>query len=108
MAYEIIHFMKCKTRGKQGVVALKVDIRKAYDMVEWGYLRAIMLKMGFDRKWVDWIMMCITSVSFSILVNNEAVGPVIPGRGLRQGDPLFSLSLYYLCRRFINSYSSCY
>jgi hypothetical protein len=48
----------------------------------------MMLHLGFDEKWVNWIMMCVSSVNYSILVNLNRVGTVYPGKGLRQGDPL--------------------
>ncbi|WJX95853.1 hypothetical protein P8452_77122 [Trifolium repens] len=58
-AIEIVHFMKTKTRGKIGEVALKLDISKAYDHIDWDYLRGIMTKMGFSTQWVAWVMMCV-------------------------------------------------
>lgn len=96
VASEIIHHMKCKTRGKQGEVALKIDISNAYDRVNWGYLRAMMEKMGFSTRWVNWIMLCVSSVSYSVLVNSYAVSPIIPNRDLRQDDPL-SPYLFIIC-----------
>lgn len=56
--------MKCKKKGMKGEPALKIDISKAYDIVSWQYLRAIMSKMGFVQRWVDWIFMCISSVHY--------------------------------------------
>ncbi|PNX70556.1 ribonuclease H, partial [Trifolium pratense] len=44
--------------------------------------------MGFGDAWIRWIMMCVSSVNYSVLMNYDRVGPIIPGRGLRQGDPL--------------------
>lgn len=46
VANEILHHMKCKRKGKLGIVAPKLDISKAYDRVDWGYLKGILLKLG--------------------------------------------------------------
>ncbi|XP_075504628.1 uncharacterized protein LOC142542068 [Primulina tabacum] len=62
-----------------------MDISKAYDKVDWGYLKGILLKMGFNTRWVHLIMECVTSVRYSILLSDQSIGPVKPHRGLRQG-----------------------
>jgi len=56
--------------------------------MNWDYLKEVMIKMGFNNQWIHGMSMCVETVDYSVLVNNEAVGPIIPGRGLRQGDPL--------------------
>ncbi|GJW43062.1 RNA-directed DNA polymerase, eukaryota, reverse transcriptase zinc-binding domain protein [Tanacetum coccineum] len=67
-------------------VALKVDIQKAYDTVNWQFLKDILEGFGFHDKMVDWIMTCVTTTSFSICVNRESCRYFKGGRGLRQGD----------------------
>lgn len=69
---------------------------KAFDKVEWGFVKGVMEKLGFDRKWVNLIMQYISSVSYSVIINGEAYGNITPSRGLRQGD-LLSLGLFLLC-----------
>ncbi|XP_022014977.1 uncharacterized protein LOC110914496 [Helianthus annuus] len=68
--------------------AFKVDIQKAYDTVDWGFLKNALLGFGFHRKMVDWIMVCVSTVSFSICVNGTVHGFFKGKRGLRQGDPI--------------------
>jgi hypothetical protein len=47
-----------------------------------------MLKMGFSNQLISWIMMCVETVDYNVIVNDNVVGPITPGRGLRQGRPL--------------------
>lgn len=54
-----------------------------------------MVKMGFSDKWIKWIMQCVETIDYSVIVNGNSAGPIISGRGLRQGDPL-----YHICFLF--------
>ncbi|XP_027155460.1 uncharacterized protein LOC113766368 [Coffea eugenioides] len=88
IAHEILHFLKNKRTGKVGFMTIKLDMSKAYDRVEWKYLGRIMMHMGFCPIFVQWIMACISSVSYSFNLNGQKVGFIKPARGIRQGDPL--------------------
>ncbi|KAL2246405.1 UNVERIFIED_CONTAM: Transposon TX1 uncharacterized protein [Sesamum indicum] len=68
--------------------ALKVDIRKAYDTVEWDFLVATLQLFGFPPTFTRWIEECISTTSFSVGLNGNPHGFFDGTRGLRQGDPL--------------------
>ncbi|CAN1761930.1 Transposon TX1 uncharacterized 149 kDa protein [Linum perenne] len=88
IAFETLHAMKTKQRTKQEFAALKVDISKAYDRVEWKYVEDMMRAFGFCEQWIRWMMMCIRLVEYKVLINNTKGTTFWPGRGLRQGCPL--------------------
>ncbi|KAB2623924.1 hypothetical protein D8674_037877 [Pyrus ussuriensis x Pyrus communis] len=77
-------------------MGIKLDMNKAYDRVEWGFLEAVMMHLGFQRMWVDMVMRCIKTMEFSILINRRPGRAFKPTRGLRQGDPLIPLLQGYL------------
>jgi hypothetical protein len=87
LAYECIHTMKNK-KEKKGLCAIKLDMHKAYDRVEWCFLEKIMDKLGFDQRWVKLVMACVSSVCYRVRFNNTKTKTFVPTRGLRQGDPL--------------------
>lgn len=93
--------MKRNTNKKRVDVSFKIDIYKACDRVDWGYLRHIMLKLGFDQGWVNIIMLCVSTVRYSVILNDPKVGPITLSRGLRQGDQLSSYLFILLTKQLI-------
>ena len=69
-------------------MAIKLDLQKAYDRVNWKFLSAVLLHFGFNETFTNWIMSCVSSVSFEVVVNGGKSAGFKPSRGLRQGDPL--------------------
>ena len=96
VAFETMHTIGKRKKGKEGLMAIKLDMSKAYDRVEWGYLEIVMRKLGFCERWISLVMMCVTTVSYEVLINREPRGKITPSRGLCQSD-LISPYLFILC-----------
>lgn len=87
VAQELIHKLK-KHKGKKELVIMKVDLKKAYDRLEWRFINKVLEVWGFSSKIRELILSCIGSVNISLLINGSMAGGVTPSKGLRQGDPL--------------------
>lgn len=69
IGFECIHAVNNRNKGREGLMALKLDMSKAYDRVEWCFLRSMMISLGFSDRWIKRVMNCVETVSYSMLLN---------------------------------------
>ena len=69
MVFETLHFHKRKTKGRLGYMSLKLNMSKAYDLVEWEFLERLMHHLDIEERMIKIIMSCLQSISYAILLN---------------------------------------
>ena len=99
-----MHYLEHKKESKDCYMTIKLDMSKAYDRVEWGFIEQVMRKLGFHEKWIDLIMRCITIVSYSVLINGVAHGNIVPSKGTPSRGSSVILSISSMCRWFFFTY----
>ena len=88
IAFECIHSLS-KLKDRRGdYCAYKLDLAKAYDRVDWHFLKSMLGALGFATGWINCIMACVTSVKFSMCFNGQLLESFTPSCGIGQGDPL--------------------
>ena len=78
------------------IAAIKIDLNKAYDCLKWDFIKAVLRQVGFPKLWIFLLMECITTVSYSVLINGKPSPVFKPMLGIQQEDPL-SLYIFILC-----------
>jgi hypothetical protein len=98
-----LDLVQCCKQRKRKTLVLKLDFRKAFDIVSWDCLLDILRIRGFDQKWLDWMRALMQAAKTAILLNGIP-GPWIQiKRGLRQGGSVFTPTLHYPSRCFAAS-----
>lgn len=81
IAQEVFRAIKKKDNVGKGSVAIKLDMNKAYDRVEWGFLAAVLTAYGFNERWISLVMKLVTIVTYKFKVNGFLSARLIPSRG---------------------------
>ena len=101
VAFETLHSLQNFKSNTHDFMAIKLDMSKAYDQVDWGFLEKLMRQMGFNERRIQLIMGCVKNILYLVLMNGERCGMIQPTRGIRQGDPLSPL-LFLPCIEGLN------
>ncbi|XP_016700008.1 uncharacterized protein [Gossypium hirsutum] len=88
VAHELMNYLRSPKNSPNKGCVIKLDMSKAYDRVEWSFIKKVMLKMGFSRDWIKKIMNCVSTVRYRAKCNMNLTDIIVPENGFCQGDPL--------------------
>jgi hypothetical protein len=80
-SFECLHAIRNGNNSYKKFGPFKLDLTKAYDHVDYDYLKGALGCLGFHRKWLQWVMECVTTINYFVWLNNESLCPFKPSRG---------------------------
>ena len=101
IAQELIYSLR-KRKGRTGYMVVKIDLEKAYDRLEWSFIKMVLEHFGFLENMINLIMSCVSTPTTTLLVNGGKLESFKPSRGIRQGDRI-SPYLFLLCMEFLGA-----
>ena len=78
---ELVYTIERK-KGKEGFMIIKVDLERAYDQLEWSFMRSMLVSLGFHLDTVELILSCISTTMAALLFNGDQIGEICPSHGL--------------------------
>ena len=97
VAQEALHSMHLERRE---AFIMKIDLMKAYDSLDWSYIRLVLLKIGLSIPIIRWIMTCITTVWYAVIINSLPTAFFDATRGFRQGCALSPMIFILVMDKF--------
>ena len=98
---ELVHSMS-KMKGRSGIMTIKINLEKAYDHLEWSFIRDTLKLFKLPISLISLIMSCMSTSTISVLFTGGVLESFCPTRGIRQGDPLFPY-LFILCMEVLGA-----
>lgn len=96
VAFETMHWLKSRNKGKEAFVALKTDMSKAYDRVEWQFLQHLVVKLGYCNEWIQKIITIVTTVTYNFCHNGFSLVQLFR-RGVYVRGSLVIVFVHSLC-----------
>lgn len=104
LAFETMHYLKCKSKGKEDAVALKMDISKAFDRVQQPYLEQVLSKLGFHLEWIALIMSLVSTISYQVNFKGKSVGTYQGVVWITARRPIIPIPIYLIHGGTIHSH----